>query len=160
MEEEEEVEEVMTVLSGTALDVMVTATALFLLLDTGPGEGDLSDPLLCTPGVDPTRVGFSGRGGGATELSDLLSGGLGFSTSSLRKLERSNLVLSATEGGLSGRGGAGPLPPPPPLPPVVDVAVGSDMLVATKSAWYKGKLHSTPRQWEHVKHESAWGHRQ
>ena len=36
----------------------------------------------------------------------------GFSTSSLLKLDFSRRVLSATEGGFSGRGGAGPLLPP------------------------------------------------
>lgn len=48
---------------------------------------------------------------------------LGFSPSSLRKLDFKSLVLSATEGGFSGRGGAGPLPVP-------DVVKGKFVLVA------------------------------
>ena len=54
-------------------------------------------------------MGLSGSGG---RLS-MVRGFSGRSFSSLRKLERSSLVRSATDGGFSGSGGAGPRPPPP-----------------------------------------------
>ena len=53
-------------------------------------------------------MGLSGKGG---RLS-MVRGFSGRSVSSLRKLERSSLVRSATDGGFSGSGGAGPRPPP------------------------------------------------
>lgn len=91
-----------------------------------PGDGDRSDPFTDPGGVVTT--GFSGCDGDTPArlppplpppppppltalLWARLSGTLGFSPSSFRKLERSKRVLSATEGGFSGRGGAGPLPP-------------------------------------------------
>lgn len=48
---------------------------------------------------------------------------LGFSTSSFLKLDFSNRVLSATDGGFSGKGGAGPLPLPWVLLALDDIVV-------------------------------------
>ena len=80
-------------------------------LEAGEGDSDFS-PLVLV-GVElamGTVTGLSERGLDRLPGPDTFpSATRGFSGSSFRKLDFNSLVLSATDGGFSGRGGAGPL---------------------------------------------------
>lgn len=98
------------VLTGILLTSLLSWTGEFncwedTLFITGVGDSSLSPLVLKLDTEDPADLGVSASG-----LERFVSI-FGFSDSSLRKLDLRRRVLSATEGGFSGRGGAGPLLP-------------------------------------------------